>query len=528
MRSLRRLGPILALLLAAAGAHAAVATPSAPFRATLTQPVHVASPRAPESRSFQRRGVLLRGRYKPTLTAEDGTHASFGARGKPLVLDGTSYIEFPNSTSLATTDPRTGARREFLITRGIRAGYQNRITLASGEQEPKGYTSDLLLWETSDPAAPPRYVRRLLTSRPENDFLFEDPRVSVLYTKGRPRFLLSGTDYSPHRPGSSDKDVMNRYVELGLDATGAPRAVKVDRRGFPRFRDLSPPPGKSAVDAKNAVVSHNELGQIVVRTRMRPDFKAADVKQLAGGKSWAYGEQVFVFQDEAALRAYDWSHALEDLFQPGTAAGRVRPVSARVLVTDAQLHEAQDDPRVLAAKGKGMGPGTQPVRVRRQGDELWVSEAHGAPEHRAGVIPRRQRAGYPLADGEVKYVAFDHEIRWFGDHRDDATFTKRHYSMSVKLFDASLTRIDGYYADVVQPTRRYERGGGSGILDLHHVYPMGRTLGARGGKTVVRVTGGASDAHTPLYEFDLVKLLGEMGAGSPRRASGQVYVPAAP
>lgn len=513
----------LGVVVGARAARGATATER--FRETLTHPVKLGSARAPESRAFERRGVLLRGRYQPRARAVDATHATFAASGKPMTLDGTRYVEFPNSTSLATTDPTTGARREFLITRGIRAGYRNKITLATGAQDPSGYVSDLLLWETTDAGAPPRYVSRLLESRPEASFLFEDPRVSVLYGKAGPRFLLSGTDYSPHRAGSKDKDVMNRYVELALDASGTPKPVKVDRRGFPRFRDLSPPPGVSAVDAKNAVVSHNERGQIVVRTRMRPDFKAKDVKALAGKTTWGYGEQVFVFEDERALRGYDWSHALTDLFKPGTGGDRVRPVSARVLLTDADLREAQDDPRVIGAKGKGMGPGTQPVRVRRAGDELFLAEAKGAPERRVGVIPKRHRAAFPVADGEVKYVAFDHEIRWFGDQRAAQTYTKRHYSLSVKLFDDSLTHVDAYYADVVQPVRRYERGGASGILDLHHVYPMGRTIAERGGKPVVRVVGGASDAHTPLYEFDVMKLLAEMSTTSPRRQTGQVYVP---
>jgi hypothetical protein len=196
-----------------------------------------------------------------------------------------------------------------------------------------------------------------------------------------------------------------------------------------------------------------------------------------------------------------------------------------VLLTEKHLVEQMDDERVLKGH-KGLGPGTTPVRVSRVGDEIYVSEdRHDEPRH-VGTIPKGARADFPLADGEVKYVTFDHEIRFFADHRGDSSFQKRHYSMSVKLFDATLTKVEAYYADVVQPRRMYERGKTSGIVDLQHVYPMGRTLGtSKAGRPTVRVYGGASDAHTPLYEFDMMKLLVEMKAGGERRETGQVYVP---
>lgn len=170
-----------------------------------------------------------------------------------------------------------------------------------------------------------------------------------------------------------------------------------------------------------------------------------------------------------------------------------------------------------------MGPGGIPVRVLRQGNQLFVSEARDAPLLNAGTIPPSQLEGFPLVDGQVNYVTFDHEIRYFKAGK----YLKRHYTASIKFWDPTLTQITAYYADAIQPRELYELGYRSGIVDLQHVYPMGRTLHTNSrGQTSVRVYAGVSDAHTAQYDFDLVRLLSEMGTGSAsRRASGQVYTP---
>jgi hypothetical protein len=122
-------------------------------------------------------------------------------------------------------------------------------------------------------------------------------------------------------------------------------------------------------------------------------------------------------------------------------------------------------------------------------------------------------------------LTFDHEIRFFEQRLGATRFCKRHYSAAVKLFDPSLTRVELYYADVIQPKTPEERGLDSGIIDLQHVYPMGRSLLEVNDRGIVRVFAGASDAHTTVYDFDLLKLLTEMADDSPRRKSGQVYCP---
>ena len=106
------------------------------------------------------------------------------------------------------------------------------------------------------------------------------------------------------------------------------------------------------------------------------------------------------------------------------------------------------------------------------------------------------------------------------DKRADVEAVKRVYSASIKLWDKSLTSIDKVFADAVQPLLPHQRGG-SGILDLHHTYPMGRVIV----DGLVRVSSGECDAHTASYDFDVMALLLEMANGGAREASGQVYRP---
>jgi hypothetical protein len=112
-------------------------------------------------------------------------------------------------------------------------------------------------------------------------------------------------------------------------------------------------------------------------------------------------------------------------------------------------------------------------------------------------------------------------IRYF----KEKGFLKRHYTASFKLFDDTLTKIDAYFADAIQPITLRERGVTTGIADLQHTYPMGRTIvpGKAGSKAKVRIYSGTSDANTSQYDLDPLKMLIEMSEGSERRASGQVY-----
>jgi hypothetical protein len=485
----------------------------------------------PETNAIVARRLDLEGAFHPAIVEPGSTPTSLRLSPRAdagYVFGGERYVELPNSTSVTTTDPKTGCAREFVLTRGVRP-YTNEIDEAAHVfNAPKGYVSDVLLFERTEAGL--AFRDTLLRSAPEKSFLFEDPRVSAFIDEdGRRRVLLSGTDYAPHAPGSSSPDVMNRYVELSLDERGAPLPVELDpetRR--PAFRDLSPPPrrtsdGFSFLDAKNAVVAMNEDGQLVVRTRFRPSpndpaFSGSAVKP------WGYGEQVFVFSSFADMQAYDWSHALEDLL--GAASeDRVRPLAAKIVAVDDTLKELYPKELLAKGKGKGFGPGAPPVRVRRVGDEIFLSEGKGAREMKIGVVPRELRDRFPIADGGVSHLTFDHEVRYCVDRRassqGDVDAVKRVYSASIKLWDRSLTKIEKIYADAVQPLDAHQRSG-SGILDLHHTYPMGRVI-AGDERPVVRVSSGECDAHTASYDFDVMALLVEMADGGARERSGQVY-----
>ena len=151
-------------------------------------------------------------------------------------------------------------------------------------------------------------------------------------------------------------------------------------------------------------------------------------------------------------------------------------------------------------------------------------------------MPAALSAQFPVADGGVVHLTFDHEVRYCVDRRSSAAGSdvdnavndvnavdavKRVYTASIKLWDASLTTVKKVYADAIQPLAPHQRGG-SGILDLHHTYPMGRVI-IGDDKPVVRVTSGECDAHTASYDFDVMKLLTEMSDGGAREQSGQVY-----
>lgn len=491
-----------------------------------------------ETNAIVARRVDLRGTFHPAIVERGSTSTSLCLRPASdagVVYGGERYVELPNSTSMSTTDPRTGAAREFVLTRGVRP-YTNEIDEAAHVwNAPKGYVSDVLLFERT--AAGLVYCDTLLRSAPEQSFLFEDPRVSAFIDEGgRRRILLSGTDYAPHAPGSSNPDVMNRYVELVLDETGKPRPVDVDAQTQrPAFRDLSPAPrqttdGFAFLDAKNAVLGMNEDGNLVVRTRFRP---AANDPAFTGAtvKPWGYGEQVFVFASFAEMQSYDWSHALDDLLGSApTQTDRVRPLAAKIVAVDDTMHELYPPASLVKGKGKGFGPGTPPVRVRRVGDDILLSEGKGAPEMKIGVVPTALRTSFPIADGAVSHLTFDHEVRYCSDRRASSEgelhAVKRVYSSSIKLWDRSLTTIEKIYADAVQPLASHQRGG-SGILDLHHTYPMGRVI-VGGEAPVVRVSSGECDAHTASYDFDVMALLVEMAAGGAREKTGQVYTPSPP
>ena len=322
-------------------------------------------PSQSESHAFTREGVALQGVFKPQLRRKQGKMALFEPTGKPLVYGGVSYLEFPNSTALSTTNS-AGKTREFILTRGVKP-YLTKINEANGAIQPKGYVSDVLLFERV--AGKSVFRSRILASVEAKNFFFEDPRISVIFQGGHPHYLLSGTDYSPHVEGSANLDVMNRYVELNVNDDGLPMNVVVNSEtGKPDFRNMSPEPFKTTqgytyVDAKNGTIAVNELGQIVVRTRLRPDFDSSFIKSLAGAQRWKYGEQIFVFSDWTHFQSYNWNDALIDLFRKRgqfPTSSSEAPLEAKTILRDSelkeQLHSDSTDVAINGEKRKRFWP----------------------------------------------------------------------------------------------------------------------------------------------------------------------------
>ncbi|RYZ69176.1 MAG: hypothetical protein EOP05_15235, partial [Proteobacteria bacterium] len=357
----------------------------------------------PESPYVKRVSVALEGQYKPQLIAETNLGPRYAPGGKSTVYNGREYFEFPNSTYDSAVGAN-GKKRFWMYTRGVRS-YETGIDRKDGEISPNGYVSDVLLYEMVD--GKPVFHSVFLESSPENQFLFEDPRISVVPDgRGGEVHFLSGTDYSPHVPvidnPKMNKDVMNRYIEVKYDKNGVPLPVAIDPvTKRPDFKDLSPAPQKKAngkyseIDAKNATISMNELGEIVVLPRLRPNFSGdREMSELFDGDKWTYAEQTFIFKNWTEFRAYNWADAMADLAGKGDQVQRhspVRPVYVKELIRDSDLKEHlkadPNQPNVQIVKGeKGLGPGTRPVRIRRAGDLILISDGPGLPERIHGVL----------------------------------------------------------------------------------------------------------------------------------------------
>ncbi len=523
-----------------------------------------------ESPGITRRGSLLKGQFKPVLEKETKTGPLFKPSGMGIVYGRRRYIEFPNSTILPVPMP-DGTVRLWMFTRGVRP-YKVVINRSNGETAPRGYVSDVLMFEIV--GGKTVFHSLFLESAPETKFLFEDPRIvdpqMVNEAHRLMKVKLAGTDYSPHKdPKDNPKnnpDVMNRYIDLDVDVNGVPVKPHVDPvTKTPDFKDLSPKPIKKKngkyleIDAKNATVTTNSFGEVVVHTRLRPNFKDQDILAIFDGKPYAYALQAFGFKSEADFLNYQWADAIYDLTgkaTPDNVMGSVRPVFANELVRDTQLPEhlkvpeARTDLEIIPGE-KGIGNGTRMIRTRRAGDLLLTTDVNGAGEYITGVLSASERETYPVADGEEVPTRLDHEIRKIKQKTPGGTLKRRHYSMSFTVMNARQDRIVDYLPDILQPRFPHELGLDSGILDLLHLYPMGiavipkqwgdqmhavtpETLEilarakaeagsgepakamyesmladvvARFGLTTIVATGGTSDANTDLYELDQKVLL---------------------
>jgi hypothetical protein len=473
----------------------------------------------PESKGIKRVSITwLKGVFEPVKERETRLGPLFRPKGKFVQYGERKYVEFPNSTMMTTADAQ-GNTRTWVLTRGVRF-YKDRVNRITGEINPRGYVSDVLLFEMVK--GKPKFHSVYLESAPELKFMFEDPRISIVPDgKGGQTYLLSGTDYSPHiGPTDNPKrnpDVMNRYIELKINSrTGEPQPIHVDpKTRLPEFEDLSPAPVKikeaftdskgdfhaaryRTIDAKNATVSVNENGEVVVLARLRPDFtNDPEMVDLFDHRPWDYAEQTFLFRNWDEFKAYDRRDLMVDLAGKASSEktfGKIRPVIARELVRDKDLHEYlkvrdQDLGKLEIIKGqKGMGPGTRPLRIQRIGDLLLASDGPGLPMYVHEVLLPSERETYPMKEGEVVYVKLDHEIRKIYQQTPSGKLKRRHYSAVAKILDSKMAEMTDYLPDVVQPKNEYELGKDSGILDLLHVYPMGIGITPKAGMKLSRVT----------------------------------------
>ncbi len=233
-------------------AHPNLTKEEAAFLQTLENPRVYIGP--PESKAITRIGTpfqsttrlkserVILEKGKPGLRlSHDGPLLNYG--------DSISYREMTNMPMMLYLNPATGKSEIYMMPRSIR-DYSTTIDLsAKGTIRPEGYASDVrgFTWKprffkNGKMMGKPKYDKAIVISHPEAGFIFEDPRISMIYEEdGSFRAFLSGTDYSPHVAGSNDPDVMNRYVELQFDKrTGLP--LPADATGKMNFYNLSPPP----------------------------------------------------------------------------------------------------------------------------------------------------------------------------------------------------------------------------------------------------------------------------------------------
>lgn len=436
----------------------------------------------PESSAIKRRPIdpAMEGQFKPVAIYEDETGTVFGPSGTPSRHEGTDYYEKPNSTTTSVVDEDTGHRRVWKLTRGIRY-YTNHVNRLTGEQSPRGYVSDLLLYEVVN--GKDVFHSVFIRSSPEHGSLIEDPR----WMPGtRPHLREIGvTDYSDHT-GNGDKDVMNRTIEIRFDRRGAPIKPVVDPITHrPVFKDISPEPQKNPdgsftiIDAKNGTKFTDPFTRVTyLFSRMRPDFKDTHVANLFG-KAWAYAHQVFGFKSRAESDSYDMSNAMKDLAgkQVSDRQG-AEPLFVTQVLTDSELNEYYivdpSEPGTRIKIGdKGTGPGPTPRLYARAGDLLLMSDDDGLGMVIVGKIPNP--ASYPIASGTTVIGQLGHEILKYYQEGRMGDMKRRFYTATMMFFSTSgVPKMTAFRPHVVQPLTKHELGYNSGIMDLAgHFYFMG-------------------------------------------------------
>jgi hypothetical protein len=507
----------------------------------------------PETASVVASRVELRGQFFPArieLNA-DGTAATLSPRSDQTFhrWGGEDFVEATNPSAFTLETP--GGSQEFMLPRAV-LPYRNTLRPADGVLNgPSGYYSHIPILRREGDAW--KFEDFLVKSDPEKKYFFEDPRFAgpLVDSKGKEHYFLGGTDYSRHVEGQEDLFVRNVMYPLDFEG-GRLKPLAIDpATGKPKdafFVSPSPkkmPQGWRGVDAKNGVITQLDDGSIVVHTRFRvepgddPVYKALKEEYGERVPTWKYSIQAFKFKNYEDFRAYDWEHSMDDLLgqELGLAAktpvGRVVP-QTKIVLKDDQVKDFIPEHLRVPGKPLGMGNGARRVRLSREDDKIFASFHKNSPPHYMGDVPAELRAPgkFALAQGEVSYLAPDHQLGYFQDLKpgtSESRGVKRVYSGMMSLYDKDAMNLKAVYANVIQPLRPHQVSGTGGILDLNHAaYFMGNTLVRdpnNAGRHVMRAYAGAADAHAESFDFDLVKLLSEMSPGSAQRRSGQVYRP---
>lgn len=466
-------------------------------------------------------------------------------------FDGLKVSEMPNSTNTSLETPE--GLVEFELTRGI-LPYVNKQDNRTGQIAPENYQSALILSRIVDHK--PEFLKVFMKNY--EGVKIEDPRMA--WDAGRLYLYVTVI-----KAGTG----MNQRVELLVGKDGVPD-YKRNEKGEPDFKEISPRAIQYAdgttgfIDAKNATVTTNYLGQEVAITRFRPIFKKSKagydqrMMDLFDNKPWDYAIQSFAFK-YGTLEHYDWNKSPEDLAGKGDKSeDRVHPVKTSMIVQDQDqvehLSSTQDGVEVIAGE-KGIGPGTPMLHVRRVGnlllgsrdadqDDAPLPHAFEAHEFIIGVIDPKEN--YVVKPGERVPQMFFHDIRKLRLKQKGGVHKLRHYDAAHAVFEPDLMSLRAYLPGVIEADQDLAKGLHSGITDLMHAaYLMGYAfiqpkgvrvsslsvgevhhlrdlhaaaeagrigwseyqqyqdhLMASHNRAQIALTGGESDSHTPRYLYD--------------------------
>ncbi len=476
---------------------------------------------------------LLGGSYWPASVRvrADGLQATVEPVGlAEEIPDLSGKGKLPVVEITNTSAVRSPSGQTFFISRDVEP-YRNTV----GKNDdghwifnaPERYISHVSLRDVNG-----KFVRLLLQSN--EDTVYEDPRMSkIVDDQGSEQNILSFTEYLP-----KEGKIRNRAVVLEDDGSGGFLPPKVGPDGrLVGMLNLSPPEG---TEAKNALISRNDKGEIVLRTRL-----------MWHGAPGKYTQQVWIFKNWGEFLKYQsnwegWSDQLEagkngEVLAP--KAGLVGPVRARTVFVEESFNNLYDPAAVSPPSERvnihqspathGHGPGAKPISWWVVDGQLYFNEGKNAPTYWGGEAPK----DLPIRKG---IITFDHELTTTQRQlrlADGSTLDRktREYWGNGVLWDENHYEPLMVFHGMTQPGAEVTKGGG--IQDLAwHMYWMGAVpdsdatpvtegkipTGAVPAK--IMLSGGGGDANVPVARVSFPDMLRQM-FDSKRVATGQVSAP---